>query len=438
MLTLNERRIFLFLIVIIYTSYFLGFYLNENSIGSGGPNGDLSWMWNNFELFKNNSLIQAINHKDFFGNRAPLLYIINIIFNPFINDVYFYRLSITLFSLIAPIVFYSCLKKKYKNIDKEILLLISSLILLSPFYRTTAFWGMEINYGIITALITLNYFISISLSNENYSLKNIFLLIFFSSLTVYFDQKLVIIPILVFIKIILKKKYLKIKITTAVIYFIFALPYLYLFYIWGGIVPTKTQIGNPNTITNIIRVNSLYFYHLGYAATIIAFYFFPFLFMREKSFFVTIREFFSKKINFLHLLIPLLYIFFIILNYSFKYYTVDNYWIGLGLVHKISLFLFSSIVRQEIFTYVSFCFSWLIIVLFLDNRIYNMLILFFFFIIALLVWPLMQEYFDPIIVIFALLVFKTKLKFNYKNTLFLFFYLSTFLIASNIYYSNII
>jgi len=438
MLSLNEKRIFLILVTIIYISYFLGFYLNENSIGSGGYNGDLVWMWRNFELFKNNNLIQAINHKDFFGNRTPLLYIINIIFNPFINNIYFYRLSITLFSLIGPIIFYSCLRKKYKNIDKEILLLISSLILLSPFYRTTAYWGMEINYAIITAFITLNYFISITRNNENFSLKNVFLLIFFSSLTVYFDQKLIIIPILVFLKIILKKKQLKTKITTVLVYFLFALPYIYLLYIWGGIVPQLTQVANLNTITNISRINNLYFYHLGYASTIIAFYFFPFLFMKENNFFIIIKEFFLKKVNYFFLLIPLLYIFFIILNYSFKEYTIDNYWIGLGLTHKISLIFFSSLKSQEIFTYVSFCLSWLIIILVLENKIYNILILFYFFLIAIFVWPLMQEYFDPIISIFALLVFKTKIKFNYKNTLFLFLYLSTFLIASNIYYSNII
>ena len=191
MLSLNEKRIFLILVTIIYISYFLGFYLNENSIGSGGYNGDLVWMWRNFELFKNNNLIQAINHKDFFGNRTPLLYIINIIFNPFINNIYFYRLSITLFSLIGPIIFYSCLRKKYKNIDKEILLLISSLILLSPFYRTTAYWGMEINYAIITAFITLNYFISIThLHDPSMSQFTIFFWVtFFNFLNIILENK---------------------------------------------------------------------------------------------------------------------------------------------------------------------------------------------------------------------------------------------------------
>jgi hypothetical protein len=40
MLSLNEKRIFLTLVAAIYTSYFLGFYFNENSIGSGGFDGD--------------------------------------------------------------------------------------------------------------------------------------------------------------------------------------------------------------------------------------------------------------------------------------------------------------------------------------------------------------------------------------------------------------
>ena len=89
--------------------------LNENSIGGGGINGDLTWMLDNFELFKTNSLFEAILHKEFFGNRTPLLYVINILFNPFVNDLYLYRLSIFLFSLMGPFFFYLCLKEKYKK-----------------------------------------------------------------------------------------------------------------------------------------------------------------------------------------------------------------------------------------------------------------------------------------------------------------------------------
>ena len=84
---ISEKKFCIFLIFIAYLSYFLGFFLDENSIGSGGYKGDLSWMWKNFEIFKNNTLLDSITHNDFFGNRTPLLYLINFLFNPFINDI---------------------------------------------------------------------------------------------------------------------------------------------------------------------------------------------------------------------------------------------------------------------------------------------------------------------------------------------------------------
>ena len=48
-----EKIITIFFSILIITSYFFGFFFQENSIGSGGYNGDLVWMWKNFEIFKN-------------------------------------------------------------------------------------------------------------------------------------------------------------------------------------------------------------------------------------------------------------------------------------------------------------------------------------------------------------------------------------------------
>ena len=105
----------IFLSLLIVISYFLGFVFSENSIGSGGYNGDLAWMWDNFEIFKNESLLAAIKSDDFFGNRTALLYILNIYLNPFLNDIDEYRLSITIFSLLAPYILFLCIKEKYNN-----------------------------------------------------------------------------------------------------------------------------------------------------------------------------------------------------------------------------------------------------------------------------------------------------------------------------------
>lgn len=422
----------------IYLSYFLGFYFNENSIGSGGYNSDLSWIWDNFEIFKNKGLIEGIKSDDFFGNRSPFLYIINIYFNPFVNDIDSYRTSIFLLSLLGPIILYFCLTKKYKNIKKEILFLISSVLLLSPFYRTNAYWGMEINYGIITTLISLFYLINFKESFKTKFDLNLFLLIFFSSMTVYFDQKLIIVPLISFITIISGKLEKKNKIISTLLYFIFSLPFIYLITIWEGIVPKATQLANPNTITNFARTNNIYFYNIGYASTIIAFYLLPYVFFKRDNIFVEIQNFLISKKNKLLILLPVFYLITLITFYEFKFYTIDNYWIGFGIIHKISLYLFKNINFQEIFTYTSMLISWLIIIFVLEKKLYDYLLIIYFFILSLLLWPLMQEYFDPTILIISLILFKTRFFIKFYNSLILVFYYLIFLIGSNLHYANIL
>lgn len=163
---MNKKLSVYILILSIYFSYFFGFFYNENSIGSGGYGGDLEWMWENFEIFKNNSLLDAINHKDFFGNRTPLIYIINILFNPFIYNIDYYRFSIFIISLITPLIFYKCLIIKFGRSQKLLIFLISLIVLLSPYFRTTAYWGMEINYSIISLLATYYYYLKIKKKNN--------------------------------------------------------------------------------------------------------------------------------------------------------------------------------------------------------------------------------------------------------------------------------
>ena len=72
-----------FLSLLIVVSYFLGFLLNENSAGAGGYNGDITWVLKNIDIFKNNSIYNSILHPDLFGNRSPLIYVINKLLNPF-------------------------------------------------------------------------------------------------------------------------------------------------------------------------------------------------------------------------------------------------------------------------------------------------------------------------------------------------------------------
>ena len=60
----------------------------------------------------------------------------------------------------------------------------------------------------------------------------------------------------------------------------------------------------------------------------------------------------------------------------------------------------------------------------------------YFLLTSILIWPIQQEYFDPLIMIMAFTFFSSKLFINYKNSIFLFCYLSILLVSSNIYYLN--
>jgi len=437
---INQKILTFSVLFFVLFLFFFGFYFDENSAGAGGYNGDIRWILENIEIFNENELKNAIFHKDLFGNRPPLIYILNKLFNPFFFEYEKYRVFVFILSLVGPILIYLNLKKNHPNTNNELLLLLSSIILLSPYYRTSAYWALNENYGLISAMLSLlclNFYLKKNEIEKKIN-KYYYSIIFFSSLSVYFDQKYLIVTMICFFSVIFSNINVKIKLYTFLIYAFFSIPYLILIYKWGGIVPLKTQILNPNTITSLSRLNGMHFYHIGYASTIVSFYLFPLLMLREKGILETIKRLASSKWCYVILSIPLIYISLIYTNYDFKSYTVDEYRIGLGVVHKSSLILFSNLMYQEIFTYITFFCSWIIICLYVEEKFTDFLIVIFFFFFSILIWPLMQEYFDPIIVILAIMAFKTKIKLNYYNTLFVFFYFFIFLLIANIYYLKIL
>ena len=359
----------IFLSLLIIISYFLGFVFSENSIGSGGYNGDLVWMWDNFEIFKNESLIQAIKSDDFFGNRTALLYILNIYLNPFLNNIDEYRFSITIFSLLAPYILFLCIKEKYKNINYEIILLLSCIILLSPFYRTSSFWGMEIQYGIITSLLSILFFLKNN-NKENASRKNIFLSILFSSVTVYFDVKLVIIPLFIYLTILFSNLDYKMKLYSSISYMLLAIPFILLIFHWKGIVPIATQQANPLQASHIMN-SKFHMVNILFATNMIGFYLFPFLILK-KNFIKSIK---IKK-NIFNLLLLFLFIVYLIYFVSSNLYDYvdllpkesggykDHF--GLGYSDKLGGILFDNRNLSLLFNSIIFLISVIIIIIFIN------------------------------------------------------------------------
>ncbi len=437
-MTKIQKIITIIFSLLIINSYFFGFFYQENSIGSGGYKGDLDWMWKNFQIFKNENLLQAIKSSDFFGNRTPLLYIINIYLNPFIGDIDNYRFSITIFSLLASYTLFLCIKEKYKNINFEIILFLSLIILLSPFYRTSSFWGMETQYGIISSLISIYFFLKTNELKET-SYRYIFLSIFFSSLTVYFDLKLVIIPLFIFLKILFSNLNNNIKLFSSLSFLLLAIPYFYLIFLWKGIVPEATQVSNPLQITHLVN-SKFHMVNILFATNMLGFYLFPFLLLK-KNFYKSIKI----TPNIFNLVLLLLFVSYLLYFISTDLYDfVDkisresggykDFW-GLGYSQKMGNILFDSRIFSISFNVIIYLISVLIIILFINTNYINFFLILFFLILSIALFPLMQEYFDPYIYIISLLLTKNEYDFNFSKCTFVFLYFSFFLASSIIYYS---
>ena len=187
----NKESFVYLLIFIIYFTFFLGFFLNENSAGGGGYLGDIRHIWNNQKNFNNNTLSYSINSTAsgfselYKSSRPPLNYILNKFLNPFANNIENLRLSVFILSIIFPIFLCLGFFIKFNEVNKKFLFLLSIIVLIDPFYRTSSFWALEENYGLGFVFISFLIFYKIK-ENKHQNNFLILLLSFISSCCVYF------------------------------------------------------------------------------------------------------------------------------------------------------------------------------------------------------------------------------------------------------------
>ena len=143
-----------------------------------------------------------------------------------------------------------------------------------------------------------------------------------------------------------------------------------------------------------------------------------------------IKNFFLNKKSYLLILPFILYLFFLLTSFEFS----EKLSQGNGYIHKISFLIFDDSLYRSIFVYLSFFISWIIILISLDKKVTEYFVLIYFFILSIIMWPMYQEYFDPVIIVLAFTFFNLKIYPKYLNSIILYIYLSIFLISANIYY----
>ena len=112
-----------FLIILAITSYIFGFVFDEDPGGGGKFKGDVNTIYSNLKIFLANDIYTASMHEGYMSSRIPGVYIFHKLFNPFVDTLSSYRKSVFAISFFLPILFFFCIRKKFKDTETTTLMI---------------------------------------------------------------------------------------------------------------------------------------------------------------------------------------------------------------------------------------------------------------------------------------------------------------------------
>ena len=428
----KEVLLKLFVIFLISVSFFLGYFLRENAVGGGPEFYELSWPI--IQSFKEDFLFTIKNYASFGDGTIPFSHIINAYLNPFSGVTKNFQLSTTIISFVIFSIFALILKKTFTHVNFIDILLTSSVLLLLPFFRTSAFWGKNENYGWLFCILALYFFSEIKkdLSNnpKNRDILNIILFCFTSACALYARQALVFLPISYLLYLFFNSANKKTIIISIISFVIFAIPAFLLILIWGNVFPVENFqdgkfFGGWLNFNHILKNFPILLSFFG-------FYLLPILIIEFLN--SEFKDFFSKYFkSFFFALIIFVFLSQInLLNYLGDYKMAGGAILKVNyLIQKNNFFL--------LLVFSSIGFS--ILIRFITEDIKNNAVI-LLPILIIFGFPqlLYQEYVEPLILIIFFLALKTNLHKVYfnnislSNSIFL-SYFTIFLIGS-IYFKH--
>lgn len=397
---------------ILYLSLLVSFFFGENSTG-----GAVTDYINQKQIsinFALNFKKTFLTYDQFSSRHSPVLIIILSYFESFGFSDFVIRILHLHFCLFLPLIFYKCLEIKFNYFDKRIFLFLTSLIFLSPTFRSLSIWPDSRLLGITFFTLSIYFYLKYTIDK-----KNIFIILNILSCAVsaYLSPNFSVFSILFFMiftftygfefkKIILMIA-LNLILSFPAIYYIFILDLNFL---------NKSAAIGINENQSILFVN--FFNSILITFSIVFFYLLPFILLRI----IKLNNF----INYQSVLISLLLTLICLINFNYNYsYS------GGGIFFKISNFIFNN---NYLFFIICFISILTIIPLLSQNKI-NFLI-FFLILINNPQYTIYHKYFDPFLLIIFFTIFKfkfdiNKIKIN-KNSMLIFFYFLSFLVISNL------
>ena len=424
------NKIIVFFVILI--SYIAGYILRENAVGGGVEFYELDWPIT--QSFKRDFLFTIQSYGSFGDGTIPFSHIINAYLNPFSNNVETFQLSVVAISFVIFLVFAFILKKIFSYINTTDILLLSSMLLILPFFRTSAFWGKNENYGWLFFILALYFFSEIKkniyATHNDKNLKNVLFFCFTSSCALYARQALIFLPISYFLFLFLNKVNKKIILTSVVWFTLFSIPGLLLIFTWGGLYDTKNV--DTGTVYGLWVHHEYILKNLPILTSFFGFYLLPILIIEFFNY--GYKDFFKKYSKSFFLALTTL----IILSQINLLDYLGTYVLSGGAILKLNyLIMKNNFFLLLIFSAIGFS----ILIRFIkEDPKNNAIILVPLVILYSLPRLLYQEYAEPLILIIFFMAIKTDLhkvyfkKVSVSNTIFL-SYFAVYLIGS-IYFKH--
>ena len=401
----NDRN-FLYSKIIFFTlsiTLIIGFFFNEESSGSGGFIADFNNTWEYVEVLKESFFVLPSK----WVAHTPLHFIIISKVYMLIESKYLIRLIFCLISILIPFLFYLCLKVNYPNEKKEHLLTLASLTFLFPSFRSGAIWANDHITALFFFLLFLIFFLKWRKDSNFKSLTtNIYLQIIFLALAVYTRQYYVLIYIYC-MYIYFRKLSLFNFVKLSFIIFILAIPGFFLIFFDPFILKVTFDTKLYNTV--LISSSILSFYLIPI--------FFIVLFLNKEKF--QFEK--NKQLMFILISVSIVLLMSAFFNYNHK--------IGGGYFLKLSYLLANNNILFLITSTIGFVLLFNLVREDNDN-----ILIIFLLIFGFSAYMIFQKYFEPMFFFILFLMIKSNITKiflkNIKNIYFLFFYLGIYLVTA--------
>ena len=393
---LVKKNRYFILIFILYLTLLLGLFTGEDLL-QGAEIDYTNILANKLSIFRNDIIFYFKNYEELGLRHSPIFQIFHITFlNIYENDLFFRIVNIHLNLAIILIFYFSLNLKMRKNLQGNLLILVSILFLM-PSFRSYSIWPDSFLSGFIFFMLSVFYLLKFIESDKSKKNYYAYLNIIFLSISSYISPNFATFSIFYFYIFYTYFKFSKDLLKIVLLNITLSLPaFFYLFIMDNNFINTEAQwVENLSTFSLHNLANKVII-----LPTIFIIYFIPFLviyFNQSKQGLLL----HLKKLNYYHYIVILLPFFLI--KY-FNYGEISKVLGGGGLFYNLLKFYDLIEIKLAIISSISI----FIILLFSANNLKNSI-----FIICLILsspqLTIYNVYFDLILFIYLFLFFNNNL-----------------------------